>query len=230
MTRLNVNPTRMVMTGLKDRLKTAKRGHKLLKDKQDELMRRFIALAKENRTLREEVEKELQEAFRAFSMASAVMSDPMLENALLSSKQRMGVDVHVENIMSVRIPAFTFVRSGVEEGKEANIYPYGFAQTSVELDVALKKLNGAMDRLLELAKLEKSCQLMAKEIESTRRRVNALEYRTIPDLEETITYIRMKLEEEDRATITRLLKIKDLISQAREEGRHDIEVLLQTNQ
>ncbi|WP_071705335.1 V-type ATP synthase subunit D [Murdochiella vaginalis] len=230
MTRLNVNPTRMVMTGLKDRLKTAKRGHKLLKDKQDELMRRFIALAKENRTLREEVEKELQEAFRAFSMASAVMSDPMLENALLSSKQRMGVDVHVENIMSVRIPAFTFVRSGVEEGKEANIYPYGFAQTSVELDVALKKLNGAMDRLLKLAKLEKSCQLMAKEIESTRRRVNALEYRTIPDLEETITYIRMKLEEEDRATITRLLKIKDLISQAREEGRHDIEVLLQTNQ
>lgn len=230
MTRLNVNPTRMVMTGLKDRLKTAKRGHKLLKDKQDELMRRFIALAKENRTLREEVEKELQEAFRAFSMASAVMSDPMLENALLSSKQRMGVDVHVENIMSVRIPAFTFVRSGVEEGKEANIYPYGFAQTSVELDVALKKLNGVMDRLLELAKLEKSCQLMAKEIESTRRRVNALEYRTIPDLEETITYIRMKLEEEDRATITRLLKIKDLISQAREEGRHDIEVLLQTNQ
>lgn len=230
MTRLNVNPTRMVMTGLKDRLKTAKRGHKLLKDKQDELMRRFIALAKENRTLREEVEKELQEAFLAFSMASAVMSDPMLENALLSSKQRMGVDVHVENIMSVRIPAFTFVRSGVEEGKEANIYPYGFAQTSVELDVALKKLNGVMDRLLELAKLEKSCQLMAKEIESTRRRVNALEYRTIPDLEETITYIRMKLEEEDRATITRLLKIKDLISQAREEGRHDIEVLLQTNQ
>ncbi|MBY0583940.1 V-type ATP synthase subunit D [Murdochiella sp. Marseille-P8839] len=230
MTRLNVNPTRMVMTGLKERLKTAERGHKLLKDKQDELMRRFIALAKENRTLREEVEKELQEAFRAFAMASAVMSDPMLENALLSSKQRMGVDVRVENIMSVRIPAFTFERSGVEEGKEANIYPYGFAQTSVELDVALKKLNDVMDRLLELAKLEKSCQLMAKEIESTRRRVNALEYRTIPDLEETITYIRMKLEEEDRATITRLLKIKDLISQAREEGRQDIEVLLQTNQ
>ncbi|WP_066924544.1 V-type ATP synthase subunit D [Murdochiella massiliensis] len=230
MTRLNVNPTRMVMTGLKERLKTAERGHKLLKDKQDELMRRFIALAKENRTLREEVEKELQEAFRAFSMASAVMSDPMLENALLSSKQRMGVDVRVENIMSVRIPAFSFTRTGVEEGKEANIYPYGFAQTSVELDVALKKLNDVTDRLLELAKLEKSCQLMAKEIESTRRRVNALEYRTIPDLEETITYIRMKLEEEDRATITRLLKIKDLISQAREEGRQDIEVLLQTNQ
>lgn len=230
MTRLNVNPTRMVMTGLKERLKTAQRGHKLLKDKQDELMRRFIALAKENRALREDVEKELQEAFRAFSMASAVMSDPMLESALLSSKQRMGVEVKVENIMSVRIPAFTFQRTGVEEGQEANIYPYGFAQTSVELDVALEKLNAVMDRLLELAKLEKSCQLMAKEIESTRRRVNALEYRTIPDLEETITYIRMKLEEEDRATITRLLKIKDLISQAREEGRQDIEVLLQTNQ
>ena len=113
MTRLNVNPTRMVMTGLKERLKTAQRGHKLLKDKQDELMRRFIALAKENRALREAVEKELQEAFSAFSMASAVMSDPMLENALLSSKQRMGVEVKVENIMSVRIPAFTFQRTGV---------------------------------------------------------------------------------------------------------------------
>lgn len=230
MTRLNVNPTRMVMTDLKGRLTTAKRGHKLLKDKQDELMRRFIALAKENRSLREQVEQELQEAFLAFSMASAVMSDPMLENALLSSKQRIGVEVKVDNVMSVRIPDYTFRRTGREEEEEANVFPYGFAQTSVELDVALQKLNAVMDRLLQLAKLEKSCQLMAKEIESTRRRVNALEYRTIPDLEETITYIRMKLEEEDRATITRLLKIKDLISEARTEGRHDIDVLLQTNQ
>ncbi len=230
MTRLNVSPTRMVMTTLKSRLTTAQRGHKLLKDKQDELMRRFIALAKENRTLRAAVEKELEEAFSAFSMASAVMSDRMLENALLSSKQRMEVDVSVENVMSVRIPNFTFRRSGVDANTDASVFPYGYVQTSAELDVALDKLNKAMDRLLELAKMEKGAQLMANEIESTRRRVNALEYRTIPDLEETISYIRMKLEEEDRATITRLLKIKDLISEAREEGRRDIDVMLQTNQ
>lgn len=227
MTRLNVNPTRMVMTTLKERLKTAERGHKLLKDKQDELMRRFIALAKENRALREAVEKELQEAFDAFSMANAVMSRRMLDQALVSSTQRLGVNVRIDNVMSVRIPTFTFERSGVD--LSADSYPYGYAQTSAELDLALDTLNRVMDRLLELAKIEKSAQLMANEIESTRRRVNALEYRTIPDLRETIQYIRMKLEEEDRATITRLLKIKDLISDAR-EGRHDIEVMLQTNE
>ncbi|MDD7592708.1 MAG: V-type ATP synthase subunit D [Peptoniphilaceae bacterium] len=227
MTRLNVNPTRMVMTTLKERLKTAERGHKLLKDKQDELMRRFIALAKENRALREAVEKELQEAFDAFSMANAVMSRRMLDQALVSSTQRLGVNVRIDNVMSVRIPTFTFERSGVD--LSADSYPYGYAQTSAELDLALDALNRVMDRLLELAKIEKSAQLMANEIESTRRRVNALEYRTIPDLRETIQYIRMKLEEEDRATITRLLKIKDLISDAR-EGRHDIEVMLQTNE
>lgn len=229
MTRLNVNPTRMVMTTLKGRLKTAERGHKLLKDKQDELMRRFIALAKENRALRASVEEELKQAFSAFSMANAVMSQPMLENALLSSKQRLGVNVAVQNVMSVKIPEFTFRREGIGGGN-ASSYPYGLAQTSAELDVALDALNGVMDRLLELAQMEKSAQLMANEIESTRRRVNALEYRTIPDLRETINYIRMKLEEEDRATITRLLKIKDLISEAREGGRNDIQAMLQTNQ
>lgn len=228
MTRLNVNPTRMVMTTLKERLQTAERGHKLLKDKQDELMRRFIALAKENRALREAVERELQQAFDAFSMANAVMSRRMLDQALVSSTQRLGVNVKIDNIMSVRIPTFEFERSGVDLSAES--YPYGYAQTSAELDLALDALNRVMDRLLELAKIEKSAQLMANEIESTRRRVNALEYRTIPDLRETISYIRMKLEEEDRATITRLLKIKDLISDAREEGRHDIEVMLQTHE
>lgn len=215
MTRLNVSPTRMVYTTLKTRLATSRRGYKLLKDKQDELMRRFIALARKNRTLRSEVEEALAASFRSFSMASAVMRPEMLENALSASRQQMGVGVETKNVMSVRIPQFHFERRG-EDGQEASIYPYGFLQTSAELDEALYGLNQVMDKLLELTQVEKSCQLMASEIESTRRRVNALEYRTIPDLEETIAYIRMKLDENDRATITRLLKVKDLISKAQE--------------
>ncbi len=228
MAKLNVNPTRMVMAQLKARLSVSKRGHQLLKDKQDELMRRFINLARENRKKRQEVEKALEESFASFSMASAVMSPEMLENALLSSKQKLMVDVKIQNVMSVRIPSFEFERLGIEEGKEANATPYGYVQTSPRLDVALEELNGVMDKLLELTRIEKAAQLMADEIESTRRRVNALEYRTIPDLEETISYIQMKLDEEDRATITRLLKVKDLISQAK-EGRDDIETRLQTS-
>lgn len=217
MARLNVNPTRMVYANLKARLATSKRGHKLLKDKQDELMRRFIALARENRTLRAEVEEALKRSFQAFSMASAVMSPEMLENAVGSSKQQIEVEVTTTNVMSVRVPDFRFHRSGIDGNGEGSVYSYGFVQTSGELDEALSGLNEVMDRLLELTQIEKSCQLMAEEIESTRRRVNALEYRTIPDLEETIKYIRMKLDENDRATITRLLKVKDIISKDRAE-------------
>ncbi|MDD7434192.1 MAG: V-type ATP synthase subunit D [Peptoniphilaceae bacterium] len=213
MARLNVNPTRMVMAQLKGRLETARRGYKLLKDKQDELMRQFILLAKENRRMREQVEDALKKSFQSFSMASAVMSPEMLDNALLSTKQRIEVKVKTKNVMSVRIPDFEFQRKGLLEGDEASQYPYGYVQTSAELDVALEELNGVMDLLLELTRIEKSTQLMADEIESTRRRVNALEYRTIPDLEETIRYIRMRLEEEDRSTITRLLKIKEMIAE-----------------
>lgn len=227
MARLNVNPTRMVLASLKTRLATAKRGHKLLKDKQDELMRQFINLAKENRRLRQEVEGDLEQAFAAFSLAGAFMTPQAMESALLGSNKKIGVDVTEENVMSVRIPSFKF--SGLEE-KDSNIYPYGYVHTSTELDSALEKLNDVLSRLLDLARTEKSVQLMAKEIESTRRRVNALEYRTIPDLEETIRYIRMKLEEEDRATITRLLKVKDMISQVKDGGERTIDVILQTNQ
>ena len=230
MARLNVNPTRMVLAELKGRLKTAKSGHKLLKDKQDELMRRFIELAKQNRQLRSEVENELKKSFQSFSMASAVMSPEMLENALLSSKQRIEVEVRTTNVMSVRIPEFRFHRIGTEEGVEGTSFPYGFAQTSAELDLALDGLNGVVDRLLKLTQIEKGCQLMAEEIESTRRRVNALEFRTIPNLEETIRYIRMKLEEEDRATISRLLKVKELITQVKESQEVTIDRYLQTNE
>ncbi|MDO5688948.1 MAG: V-type ATP synthase subunit D [Tissierellia bacterium] len=209
MAKLNVNPTRMNMTTLKNRLKTSTRGHKLLKDKQDELMRRFIEMIRQNKNLREDVEAELSESFRDFLLASAVMSPEMLEEAVSFPKQSLTVDIKKKNVMSVNIPVMQFDRGSDEE---SNIFPYGYAQTSAELDDAIYRLSNIMDKLLELAEVEKACQLMADEIEKTRRRVNALEHRTIPDLEETIKYIRMKLDENERATITRLMKVKDIIA------------------
>lgn len=211
MARLNVNPTRMEMSNLKTRLSTATRGHKLLKDKQDELMRRFIELIKENKRLRTEVEEELQGAFKDFLLASAVMSQEMLEEAVSFPKENISVDIKKKNVMSVNVPVMNFMRE-LEGQDEGSIYPYGFATTSSELDDAIKTLYDILPKLLELAEVEKACQLMADEIEKTRRRVNALEYRTIPDLEETISFIRMKLDENERATITRLMKVKDIIN------------------
>lgn len=213
MAKLNVNPTRAELGGLKRRLATATRGHKLLKDKQDELMRRFIELIRKNKALRVVVEKELQDSFKDFLLASAVMSPEMLEEAVAYPKESITVDIKKKNVMSVNVPVMTFIRK--LEGDEGSIYPYGFAQTSAELDDAISKLYGIMSKLLELAEVEKSCQLMSDEIEKTRRRVNALEYRTIPELQETIRFIRMKLDENERSTITRLMKVKDIINKER---------------
>jgi V/A-type H+-transporting ATPase subunit D len=210
MAKLNVNPTRMELTTLKGRLKTATRGHKLLKDKQDELMRRFIELIRKNKDLRLDVEEELQASFKEFLLASAVMSPEMLEEAVAIPKESITVDIKKKNVMSVNVPVMNFIRK--LEGDEGSIYPYGFAQTSSELDDAIAKLYSIMPKLLELAEVEKACQLMADEIEKTRRRVNALEYRTIPDLEDTIKFIRMKLDENERSTITRIMKVKDIIN------------------
>lgn len=207
---LNVKPTRMELSNLKRRLATAKRGHKLLKDKQDELMRQFIGLIRKNKSLREEVEKELQDAFKDFLIASAVMSPEMLEEAVSFPKESISVEIQQKNVMSVYVPVMNFKRK--LETDAGSIYPYGFVQTSSELDDAISRLYDIMPKLLRLAEVEKSCQLMADEIEKTRRRVNALEHRTIPDLEETIKFIRMKLDENERATITRLMKVKDLIN------------------
>ncbi len=211
MAKLNVNPTRMKLSELKARLETSKRGHKLLKDKQDELMRRFINLIRRNKELREEVEQELSKSFKDFLLASAIMSPEFLEEAVSFPKQSIGVEIEEKNIMSVNIPVMSFKKT--ESENSAGIYPYGYAQTSAELDNAIDGLDRIMDKLLELAEVEKACQLMAKELEKTRRRVNALEYRTIPDLEETIKYIRSKLDENERATITRLMKVKDIIAE-----------------
>ena len=207
MAKLKVNPTRMDLSELKLRLVTAKRGHKLLKDKQDELMRQFINLIKENKKLRMEVEKELSESFKSFLLASATMSPLFLESAVSFPKEKLSVEIKSKNIMSVNVPEMKFVK----EEMEGSIFPYGFVQTSAELDDTVIKLQKVLDNLLSLAEIEKSCQLMADEIEKTRRRVNALEYSTIPNLEETVKDIRMKLDENERATITRLMKVKQML-------------------
>ena len=210
MAKLNVNPTRMELSRLKIRLKTAVRGHKLLKDKQDELMRQFIDMIKKNKKLRERVEGMLQNSFKDFLLSRGVMSDEMLENAIAYPKEKIGVEVNKKNIMSVNVPQMTFVKEN--EGNQGMIYPYGYAQTSADLDDAIDGLSSVMDNLLELAEVEKACQLMADEVEKTRRRVNALEYMTIPQLKETIRFIQMKLDENERGSITRLMKVKDMMS------------------
>lgn len=173
MARLNVNPTRMEMSKLKKRLATATRGHKLLKDKQDELMRQFVNLVKYNNELRKSVEAELQGSLKDFVMARAVMSSEFLEEAVAYPKESISVEVGTKNIMSVNVPEMNFHRQ--LEGDEGSIFPYGFASTSSELDDSIAKLYGILPKLLELAEVEKSTQLMADEIEKTRRRVNALE-------------------------------------------------------
>jgi len=205
-----ITPTRMVLNQLKGRLKTATRGHKLLKDKRDELMRQFMDIVRRNRELRTRVEKGLTEAFAAMTVAGAIMSPEMLEQALLYPRQKVQLDVGKENIMSVNVPVFDFKTEAVDTG---DMFPYGFAQTSGELDDALTKLFQVFEDMLELAQVEKSMQLLAQEIEKTRRRVNALEYVMIPDLQENIKYITMKLAENENATKVRLMKVKDMVLQ-----------------
>ncbi|MGH4118727.1 V-type ATP synthase subunit D [Clostridium sp.] len=212
MARLNVNPTRMELTKLKKRLGTATRGHKLLKDKQDELMRRFIDLIKHNNELRKSVEEELQNAYKDFLMSSALMSSEFLEEAIAYPKESISVEVETKNLMSVNVPLMKFVRK--LEDDPGSIYPYGFANTSADLDGAIEKLYLILPKLLELAEVEKTCQLLADEIEKTRRTVNALEYMIIPQLQDTIKYIKMKLGENERGALTRLMKVKSMMEES----------------
>ena len=211
-----VNPTRMELSRLKGRLKTATRGHKLLKDKRDELMKQFLEIVRKNRELRAKVEKGLEQANAAFTVAAALMSPEMLEQALLYPKQSVELDMKFRNIMSVDVPVYQF-HTRNEDPSE--IYPYGFAQTSGELDAALEALSGVFQDMLELAQVEKTMQLLAADIEKTRRRVNALEYVMIPDLQQNIRYISMKLDENERGNTTRLMKVKDMVLQEAHDFR-----------
>ena len=205
-----INPTRMELTRLKGRLKTATRGHKLLKDKRDELMKQFLEIVRKNRALRKKVEQGLEEANAAFTVAASLMGPEMLEQALLYPKQSVELEMGFRNIMSVNVPVYTFHTKNEDP---TEIYPYGFAQTSGELDIALEALNRVFQDMLELAEVEKTMQLLAEDIVKTRRRVNALEYVVIPDMEEKIRYITMKLDENERSNITRLMKVKEMVLQ-----------------
>ncbi len=205
-----VNPTRMELSRLKKKLNTATRGHKLLKDKRDELMRRFLEMVRENRALRIKVEEQLRQANANFVLAKSSMSDETLKAALLAPKQEVYVSTSYRNVMSVDIPVF---ETDTRTPDPNDIYSYGFAFTSADLDDAVKSLADVLPDLIKLAEIEKSCQLMADEIEKTRRRVNALEHVMIPETQEQIRYITRKLDENERSTQTRLMKVKDMMLQ-----------------
>lgn len=204
----HTTPTRMELTRLKKKLVTAVRGHKLLKDKRDELMRQFLDLAKENMELRKAVEKGIRKANANFVTAKASMPEEALHTALMAPKQEVYLEAERKNVMSVEIPVFEYRTRTADPN---DIYSYGFAFTSGDLDDAVRSLADVLPQMLELAEKEKACQLLAAEIEKTRRRVNALEHVMIPETQESIRYITMKLDENERSSQIRLLKVKDMM-------------------
>ena len=208
MTQLNVNPTRMELSRLKKSLATAKRGHKLLKDKRDEMMRQFLDIVRENKVLREKVEKNLIEANKYMAVAGSVMKKEVLLSALMMPKQGVELEVETKNIMSVDVPKF---KTKTKSQNSSDIYSYGYAYTGYDLDRSVSLLSEVFPDMLRLAEKEKAAQLLADEIERTRRRVNALEHIMIPNYEDTIKYITMKLDENERSNTTRLMKIKDMM-------------------
>ena len=203
-----VNPTRMELTRLKKKLVTAVLWHKLLKDKRDELKRQVLDKVRVYKALREEVETALVSANQNFMLARAGMPDEMLNTALLAPKQELTISAGTQNVMSVEIPDFDFKTRTPDQN---DMYSYGFAFTTGDLDDAILSLSEVFPKMLKLAEVEKSCQLMAAEIEKTRRRVNALEHVMIPELQTNIKYITMKLDENERSTQIRLMKVKDMM-------------------
>ena len=208
MAKMNVNPTRMELRRLKTRLKTATRGHKLLKDKSDEMIRQFMVYVRENKRLREEIEAELSSALKGFTLARAVSSNAVIEEAVMMPATKAEISLSSDNVMSVEVPSIAVVE---HEGQDK--YPYSFDTVSSELDASIGTLSTLLVKLVKLAEVEKTCNMLADEIEKNRRRVNALEYVMIPQIEETIKYINMKLDENERASTIRLMKVKSMIEQ-----------------
>ena len=206
---IQAKPTRMELSNLKKRKQVAVRGHKLMKDKRDELVRRFITYARQNKELRLAVEEKLSQAMRAFVLARASMSGAQIEEALLYPARAASVDAGLESVLSIPVPKLAM------ETQEGYAYPYGYATTSAELDRAVQQLAEALPLLLQLAEAEKACSRLADEIDKTRRRVNALEYVMIPQFTETIRSIQMKLEENERQNTTRLMKTKEMLAATR---------------
>lgn len=208
MAKMNVNPTRMELRRLKTRLKTATRGHKLLKDKSDEMIRQFMVYVRENKRLREEIEAELSSALKGFTLARAVSSNAVIEEAVMMPAMKAEISLSSDNVMSVEVPSISVVE---HEGHDK--YPYSFDTVTSELDASIGTLSTLLVKLVKLAEVEKTCNMLADEIEKNRRRVNALEYVMIPQIEETIKYINMKLDENERASTIRLMKVKSMIEQ-----------------
>ncbi len=206
MARLNVNPTRMELKKLKSRLSTATRGHKLLKDKSDEMIRRFTVLIKENKRLREELESELSDCLQQFSTASAYSSADEIEKAFSMPVSTVEAEFSVTDFMNVEVPKIE-----INETDSKATYPYAFAELTSEADYSVAKTGKLVGKLLKLAEIEKTVAMLAVEIERNKRRVNALEYVMIPQIEETIKYIKSKLDENERAATTRLMKVKDML-------------------
>jgi V/A-type H+-transporting ATPase subunit D len=202
--KLDIPPTRMQLLHLKRRGSVARRGHKLLKDKQDELMRRILEFVYRIRELRLRIEEELREAFGYFYFASSKQAPKATDEALLAVTKSIDIEYHAERILNLKIPKFVKKIEGWSIG-------YGFLSTSGDLDLALLKIDMLISRLLELAELEKSLELLATEIEKTRRRVNALEYILIPSIDETIKFINLKLSEMERGDLTRLMRVKEIV-------------------
>lgn len=198
---LNVNPTRMALMDLKRRTKSAKRGHKLLKDKQDGLMQQFMSIIRTAQSKRQEVEEKLGTAFKKFLTASMWMTDAQMSNALSSPEAELSLSVTTKSVMSVKIPEFELQKSG-------SIKSYGAFGTNIHFDTAVDAFEEIFPLLIELAAIEKQAENMAIELETTRRRVNALEHKMIPDLEETVKYIKMKLDESERAGIISTMIVK----------------------
>ncbi|MGI6594067.1 MAG: V-type ATP synthase subunit D [Christensenellales bacterium] len=206
MARLNVNPTRMELRSLKNRLATAKRGHKLLKDKADEMVRQFMLLIRDNEKIRKEVESSIEKGLQSFLIASAINGPKIIEEAVLIPSSKVEINCLTQNIMSVEVPKINITKS-----IEKDLLSYSFITVSSDLDKSILSMNFLLPQLIKLAEIEKTCNMLAKEIERNRRRVNALEYVLIPELEETIKYITMKLDERERANIITLMKVKEII-------------------
>lgn len=206
---LKVNPTRMELTRLREKLEIASRGHKLLKDKQDVLIRNFISLSQNARNLRKEVEAELHKINRGFVLSSSARHEDMLMMNLSYGQDEVTTHVKSQKVLNVSVPHFEIDKETRLPAADKRLYPYSFLSTSSDMDESANSLKMLLPKIVRLAEYEKSCQILSGEIESTRRRVNALEFRTIVDFEETIRYILMKLDENERNQTARLSKLTD---------------------
>lgn len=208
---LNVNLTRIESINMKKSLKTAQKGHKLLKDKLDELIKKLLDLVKQNQEIRRKTDEMLQNAYQNFMLAKAVIGEEYIEEALIIPRKSVSIDIGETSIMSVKIPKFHFNENVKKDEKSNNKVLYGFAYTTSELDKAIESFSEVSKFLLELAQNEKAIELISAEIEKTRRRVNAIENVTIPNYIDTIKYIGLKLSEDERASTSRLMKIKEML-------------------